>query len=208
MVSGIIYCIKSKETGEQYIGSTTIDLKVRLQCHWRSLTYGSNCSSTKILAYGPDNVEVSVLEQFEDIEESELRKKEGEYIRKSNNCVNIVVPGRTREEYYKDNAEVYRESRKQYYEANKEQFSERWKKYYNDHKEELNKKNHDYHVANKTVRNEVSRQYYNEHREEINAKRNAKVPCEICGAIRSKASLTQHRKRIHGIEPRKNHDKR
>ena len=126
---GRIYIIKSKQTNKVYIGSTVETLKKRFSKHKCSKT----CSSREILKY--DDAKIELLECYECENKEELRKKEGEYIRKYD-CVNKKIEGRTDKEYRQENKEKIAE----YYQENKEAVLEYQKEYYEKNKEKINEK--------------------------------------------------------------------
>jgi hypothetical protein len=116
---GKIYMIWSPSTDKVYIGSTTQTLCRRFQEH-RS----QNCSSQDILALGDARIEL--VEEYPCNNRMELNRREGEIIRERN-CVNIVMPGRTKE--------MKQEYDKEYYKDNKELILDRVNTYYQEHKE-------------------------------------------------------------------------
>lgn len=91
---GYIYKLTCSETGDIYYGSTTQTLQQRL---WKHKSHDNNCVSKKFI-----NPTIEELCQVEFIEgdKTPLLAKEKEYI-VNNKCVNLVVPLRTRQEYYK-----------------------------------------------------------------------------------------------------------
>lgn len=92
---GKIYAIKSKNTEDIYIGSTTTTLTKRLSQHKRSSKYAT---SKDIIKCGDYYIEL--LEKYPCENRKQLQLKEGEYIR-NNKCVNKMVCGRTHKEYVK-----------------------------------------------------------------------------------------------------------
>jgi hypothetical protein len=120
------------------------------------------------------------IEQCDNEEESiEL---EARYIRNTDNCVNIRIPGRTRKEYYEENKDEilkylkeYREAhrdelfdyRKEYYEENKDKLNEKHKEYYEAHRDEIKEYYKEYYQENKDKLNEKNKEYYEAHRDEI-----------------------------------------
>mgnify|MGYP000973073477 CR=1 FL=1 len=59
-----------------------------------------------------------------------MLRREGYHI-KTVDCVNIVIPGRTRAEHYEDNKDKLLENRKLYYQANKAKIQEYKKQKHN-----------------------------------------------------------------------------
>ncbi len=125
--NGKIYTIRSHQTDDVYIGSTTQSLAVRMAGHRRDYKYyqDGKCpfmTSYEITKY--DDCYIELLEECKCENKQQLHKREGELIRE-NDCVNKIIPGRTRVEHYQDNKQAIKEQVKQYYEANKEQIAEK-----------------------------------------------------------------------------------
>ena len=118
-----IYEIRCNETDEVYIGMTTRTLEERLNEH---KNYNS-ISSKQIILRG-DYI-MSEIDECNNEEESiEL---EAHYIRNTDNCINRNIPGRTRQERYKEN---------KYYEVRKDKYLEYGKKYREKNKDKINEK--------------------------------------------------------------------
>lgn len=138
MVYGRIYTIRSHQTPNIYIGSTTQILCKRMSDHHRDYKRYLNglfgcTSSYEILQYTDAYIELLFEGEFES--KNALQKKEGEYIREMN-CVNKVIPGRSSQEYYKDNKEHIVEYQQEWRKNHKEQMTEMQKKWYEKNKEE------------------------------------------------------------------------
>jgi len=124
--NGKIYAVRSHQTEQIYIGSTTQSLSTRFAEHkCRSKT--RNCSSKEILQY-PDAY-IELIEEYSCDNKEQLNKKEGEHIR-SNNCVNKYIAGQTDKEYRDINREKMIEYQKEYYKQNKILILEQKKEYY------------------------------------------------------------------------------
>jgi hypothetical protein len=92
---------------------------------------------------------------------------ESEWIR-NNECVNLVIPNRTPQE---------------------------WSKQYNEtHKEEKCEYNRLYYEDNKEKAIQYQRQYHQKNKEKINAKRAEKVKCDVCGSVVHKSNISTHQK--------------
>jgi len=131
--NGKIYSIRSYQTDMIYIGSTTQDLCVRMAEHRRKykryLNGKSNyISSFDILKRGDAYIELIQAIPCNNV--LELRKYEGNYIR-SMDCVNKVIPGRTKKEYYEDNINRITQCKKERYQKYKKEISEKNKIKYN-----------------------------------------------------------------------------
>ncbi len=166
--NGKIYCIRSHQTEQIYVGSTTQPLSVRFGEHKRM-----NCSSREILQHSDAYIEL--LENYACSDKNELNRREGHFIR-TMLCVNKQIPGRTQVEYRDDNKETFNEKSKQYYQDNKETITEKSKQYYQNNKEH---------------RKEQSKQYYQDNIETRKAKRNQKHNC-CCGGRYTTANKAQH----------------
>ena len=99
-----IYKISSKNTDKIYIGSTKLSIEHRLRQHiskhkaYINKVKGNYYSSFKILECG--DCEIELLEECDDDLAPTL---EGKYILENANAVNIVIPTRTRKQYYEAN---------------------------------------------------------------------------------------------------------
>jgi len=129
--SGKIYCIRSHQTDEIYIGSTTQKLCARMRGHRRSYkyfkiykTYKYN-TSYKILEHKDAYIELIINCPCNNKEE--LAREEGKYIRE-NDCVNRCIAGRTHKEWRQDNKDKVKVHNRKYREKHKEKISERRKK--------------------------------------------------------------------------------
>lgn len=114
-MKGYIYCIKSPNTDEIYIGSTTNELQKRFYYH--NYDYENRkgfITSSKIFEYGDAYIELIEEMDFDDIKE--LRKKEGEY-QSNMKCVNKQIECNDRKKY---DTEYYFKNREKRLLANKE----------------------------------------------------------------------------------------
>ena len=104
MKTGCVYELFSPSCNKTYIGSTIQNINKRVTCH----------RSKKHPIFDYDDVQVRVLAK--DVPEAELRKKEGEYIRKKwGNLFNTRIAGRTcKEKYYENWEESKKYHREQY----------------------------------------------------------------------------------------------
>ena len=123
--NGKIYSIVALfgNEGDIYIGSTTRTLKERMIGHiskyksWKQ-GKGSHVSSYDLFdEFGVDECKITLLENYSCETKEKLRKREGYYIKK-NKCVNIVIAGRTQQEYRIDNRESINTYHRQYREEN------------------------------------------------------------------------------------------
>jgi hypothetical protein len=133
-----IYKLTSIHTDEIYIGSTTQSLAVRKgghkRCYRKHLkgAYGYT-TSFKLFEFGENDVNVELIEKYSCTSKEELIARESHYIR-TLDCVNKVIPDRTKQEYRRDNVEKISEQKTKYYQENKIQITEQMTKYYQENK--------------------------------------------------------------------------
>ena len=196
--NGKIYKIIPKcehEPHEIYVGSTT---KTYL-----SQRYGKHVSEYKRFMvgkayktmsyelfnkYGEHNCDIILLETVNCTSKEELHARENYYIR-TLNCLNKVVPLRTRNEYreqnkehinmkqregYTKNKDVRLEKSKKHYQENKELYSERAKLQFEKHKESNLKRAAEYRKQNNDIIKEKHKQYRDKKRNE--KPKNVKLP--------------------------------
>ena len=116
--NGKIYRIDCLTTGKVYIGSTTKKtVAQRLAEHVNDFKKRKNgirhLTSFQIIEQG--NYKITLIELYPCNSKDELTSREGHYIR-TMDCVNKVIPNRTRAEYYEETEQ----QRKEYYEERKE----------------------------------------------------------------------------------------
>lgn len=118
---GKIYKIHCEITEDEYIGSTCIDLDVRLDQHdfaYKTYANGKKCrymSSFDIMKNGKCKIEL--IEDYPCENLQQLRAREGYYIGIMK-CVNKNRPGRTKAQHYKDNRIEILKKAKQYWTDN------------------------------------------------------------------------------------------
>ncbi len=138
-MKGIIYKLECNETGEVYYGSTTQSFNKRMTEHkskckqWKEGKF-HYVTSFQIIDRG--NYSYSLIETVECEDKSQLEQRERYYI-ENNECINKIVVGRTRKEYYDDKKEVINEKAKEWYAANKEAILKRQKAYDEANKEAI-----------------------------------------------------------------------
>ena len=133
--NGKIYKVVCSETGNIYYGSTIKTLEDRFKGH-KSPT--NECRSKFFIKPSKN-----LIKDFPCNSKQELVDEESKYI-KNLECVNKVIPNRTKKEYMKQyrlgNIEKQKEINKQYYIDNKEKLNKNQKQYRLDNFEKLNKK--------------------------------------------------------------------
>ena len=160
--NGKIYTIRSFQTDDIYIGSTCNPLYKRFYKHkinyklWKE-NKTHYTSSFELLQY--DDAYIELLEEYKCNTKQELNRKEGEIIRKTENCVNKQIAGRTSKEYlkeyYEDNKEHYKENNKKYREKNKE-YQKEW---IEKNKEKMKEYMKEYRKKNKEKQKEYMKKY-------------------------------------------------
>jgi hypothetical protein len=125
--NGKIYKIESNLGDKIYIGSTTKNyLSQRIDSHrsqykqWKSNKRGLTTSFLLFEEYGLENCKIILLEAFPCSSKDELIARESHYI-KTIDCVNKVIPDRTKQEYYETNKDNFKE----YYQINKDNIKKR-----------------------------------------------------------------------------------
>lgn len=118
--NGKIYKLICSETGNIYIGSTIQPINRRLSRH---KTTHNNCR-TKLFI----NPSIHLIKNFPCNSKKELELEERKFIEKIN-CVNKIIPRRTRKEYYLDNIDNFKENSKNYYLDNKDKIKQQSKQY-------------------------------------------------------------------------------
>jgi hypothetical protein len=144
--NGKLYAIRSFKTDLIYIGSTCEKrLSARMgkhRCSYRSyLNQTPGCffiTSYEILQY--EDAFIELILECENITKDELRRVEGEHIRK-NNCVNKIIAGRTHQEYLKDENEKIQKCQALYRAKNIENHAIANKRWAEKNFEKLQKKN-------------------------------------------------------------------
>jgi hypothetical protein len=192
--NGKIYTIRSYQTDEIYIGSTTQSLSKRLSCHKADYNKWKNgkchyVTSFKLLDY--DDVYIELLEEYPCDNRAQLEKKEGEYIRKTDKCVNKNITGRTKKEYNEMNKDKIKTQKQAYYIENKDILSQKHKVYHDENKEHLLEKGREYYNINKALIDQKHREYYNKNKDRLNEK----INCE-CGGVYNSTHKARHFKTL------------
>ena len=171
-----IYSIRSHQTKDIYVGSTTQTLFTRLASHkrdYRCYKKGKKnyVSSFHMLQF--DDAYIELIEKCPCNNKEELTKREGEIIREMN-CINKRIPGRTKKEYYADNkekiqkyGEKYREKNKENYIDNKEKILKQHKEYREKNKEKIQKREKEYREKNKEKIQKREKEYRERNKEKI-----------------------------------------
>ena len=158
---GQIYAIRSHQTEDIYIGSTTQPLYKRLYTHkknYKSFLNGKYpyVSSYEIIKY--DDCYIELYELCPCNSKQELEKREGEIIR-SIECVNKYVAGRTHKQHYEENKEKRLQQCKEYYDKNKEKILQQRKERRERNREEIKQYYKEYREKNKDKKREYMREW-------------------------------------------------
>jgi hypothetical protein len=155
--NGKIYCLRSHQTDNIYIGSTRQPLYKRLHQHKKH-------KENNLAKY--DDVYIELIEEYPCKNRMELCKKEGEHIR-ANDCVNKIIAGRTQKERYIDNRDKILEYQNQYYIDNRDKKLENQKQYHIDNRDKLLKNQKQYYIDNRDKLKDYNKQYCIANRDKI-----------------------------------------
>jgi hypothetical protein len=186
---GKIYRLVCNKTGKQYVGSTINTLYQRLGSHktgfkdWKDGKATAKCTSVEIVEGG--DYDVVLIENYPCADKNELHARERYWIERLD-CVNKVIPTRTRREYYEADVEKWKQYKKEYgreyYATNQNRIKERQREYYEkniEHKKEYDKLYRETHKEKKVEQDrkwieenrerkaENDRKYQQEHKEKI-----------------------------------------
>jgi len=167
---GKIYRIVCNTTGLQYYGSTCEKyLSYRLAKHknnYKNYLIEKYNFVTSFKIIESDNYEIVLVENFPCKSKDELNQRERFYI-ENNECVNKVIPCRTREEYREENKEHMKEYMKEYNEKNKEYMKEYFKEYYEKNKNKKQENNKKWCEQNKEKIKEYQKKWRQDNKEKM-----------------------------------------
>ena len=171
---GKIYKITSPNTDKVYIGSTTLTLDKRFQCHV-SASKDPYIHTTSEIVIKAGNAIIELLELYPCASRKELELREGEIQKVTIDCCNKVVAGeRTIEEkaaqqrdYYVANKDAIAVQRQEYRAANKDEIAETNKKYKIAHAEEIAEYKKMYAIAHAEELAEYRKKHYVANRDAI-----------------------------------------
>lgn len=167
--NGQIYVIRSYKTDKIYVGATCSPLYKRFYKHkqeykrWLKTTE-KYMSSFEIIKYGDAYIEL--YEKYPCSCKNELRKKEGETIRKLN-CVNKNIAGRDKKQYRQDNLERIKIRDKKYNKDNRDKRNEYARQYYQDKRQQILEDKKQYNIDNQEKIAERRKNYYQNNRQKI-----------------------------------------
>jgi group I intron endonuclease len=133
--NGKIYCILNYINSDVYVGSTCSMLHKRMHEHrakanYTTRTYGSKAPIHQAMnELGPEHFYIELIEPYPCKSKDELKAREGHYIRERG-TLNMLIAGRTKKEYIKDNQEHIKEYCKTWHEANRERLLDKQQQTY------------------------------------------------------------------------------
>ena len=177
--NGKIYKIVDNAYTGCYIGSTIQPLSSRMSTHranYKSFKEGKYHFVSVFALFDMfdlENCKIELVEDFPCDNKEQLLKREGEHIKRED-CVNKMVAGRSKNEWYVDNRDHVKAMVKRYSEANKD-----WKK-------------------------AKDKAYYEQHIDQLKAYKHKwgceKVECSICNRTMTRHSLRRHERTFHPEE--------
>lgn len=139
--NGKIYKLTSPHTDKIYIGSTTIELGVRLNIHKSQAKKLISCSSKYLFELGEDDVKIELIKNYAVDKKEQLTEEERRIMEETTNVVNqrracVTLEELTNERrkyqrsYCDRNRTKVNKEKLEYYYKNKEKCQIRFKKYY------------------------------------------------------------------------------
>jgi hypothetical protein len=203
--NGKIYTIRCRDDDTLiYVGSSCLPLHKRFYQHKQFMKkdkYKNILLYKKMNSLGIDKFYIELYENFKCDTKEELKKHEGEVIRKIA-TMNMRIEGRTKQEYqqnpevkeyhkhydkeyYENNKNRIKEVKKKYRDNNLDKTKEVKKKYYEINKNKILDKMKEYYKINKTKMKEC----YETNKNEINDK----IVCD-CGCFINRSHISRHKK--------------
>ena len=158
--NGKIYKLVNDELNLTYYGSTSNEIRKRLNEHKSRAKVSNNCTSHKLFESGI--CKIYLVEKFPCEDKIELSQRERFYI-ENNECVNKFIPGRTKKEYHQDYKEIIAHKAKIYNQKNKAILAQKAKEYYQNNIEEKKQKAREYKQNNK----HIAKEWYQNNKEII-----------------------------------------
>ena len=192
---GKIYKITNDYNDDIYIGSTCDTLVKRFSKHRRDIKNDEKKHRKLYVAMndiGFDRFRIELVEECPCDDKYQLRQREGYYIRQIG-TLNIVIAGRTQQEYNEDNKEHLKQKKKDYQLENKQKIQEYKKQYRAENHETITKNMQMWREKNRDKINEDRNQYYYKNKDKILETMSIKITCE-CGCIMRNDVLKRHQK--------------
>lgn len=193
--NGKVYKLVCNVTGLVYVGSTTQPLSVRKAEHVRTfkryqLGKTHYVTSFKIIESG--DFDIVLVEEVECENKEQLHRKEREWIEKLD-CVNKVVPTRTKAEYYQANQGTIKAKSNHYYYAHHEENKAKHKKYNVEYRRAHPEKHEEYYEKNRNRILEYHKEYREQNRDRIIKWNKERLLCP-CGIEHCRAAKSQHQR--------------
>jgi len=128
-----------------------------------------------------DDCEIIWVENWPCNNKHELLARERHWI-ENNECVNKIIPTRTRKEYREMNKDKIAQKKKEYYAKNKDKVTQKKKEYYAKNKDKVAQIVKKYNEANKDIIAKKMKEYSEANKEELKKKRSKQVEC-VCGSL-------------------------
>lgn len=158
-----IYKLWSPSKNLVYYGSTIETLASRLAKHVGNYkAYNNDNTKAYVSSYlvlDCEDYKIELMEECPCNNRQQLLKKEGEYI-KNNECVNILIAGRTKQEWEKENPNKVKEAKQKYCEENLNKVKEAKQKYIDTNIDKVKETKQKYRLDNVDKIREYQRQYY------------------------------------------------
>lgn len=121
------------DSGKCFIGLTTTPISFRIsnyKCEYEKYKEGLPCKKNSMFELMDESdLKLDILEDVEADSMAELRRRQGWWVRNTDNCINKTIPGRTDKEYYMDTRETSRMRDKEKYKKNRDVMLARAKAY-------------------------------------------------------------------------------
>jgi len=197
--NGQIYRLIDSDDNTFYIGSTTQKLSMRKSEHSKKARLDSQYPVHCHIRDCDYNYKIELIEYHPCDTKAELHKREGElqraYKKSEYDLKNVVIAGRTQEQYRKEESEKIRESKKKYYDENNEKMKFKSREYRKEHGETINLKNRERYATDEEYAQKFkdnANKYRESNAEKIAIRKKLRVNCPICGIDVNKNNIARH----------------
>lgn len=197
MKTANIYKLCNDVDTKEYVGHTFNELRERMWRHKNTAKTGRpGLSNDHIRKIGFEHFKIQLLESIPECSVELARSRESYWISQLKSELNKHnVPGRSKEQWYIDNAERVRKHHQDNYYKNRD---------------ERLKRNHEIYKTNKDTIRAQQKKYYQENKEKISERDSVKTKCE-CGSVIRKCQKrvhikTEKHKRLIANTPHKSPD--
>jgi hypothetical protein len=191
--NGKIYTLRSYQTDDIYIGSTTQSLAKRKgghKCNYTQFQKGKGHYVTSFEVVKYDDCYIELLEEYPCENRQQLEKREGELIR-TTDCVNKAIAGRNSKQYYQDNREQLLEKATSYAKTHKTEKSAYDKEYHKTHQQQKIACSKQHYETNKAEILKKNKAYRERNETAIKLREAQKTTCE-CGIEIQKKKMLRH----------------